>query len=56
MAEEIRWTEDAEKALEKVPGFVRKMAKSMIEDYAAEKGASEVTPELMKEARAKFGM
>jgi len=54
--EKIPWTDEAKKNLEKVPGFVRPMAKSMIEDFAVEKGATEVTPEIMKEARARFGM
>lgn len=52
----LRWTEDAEKMFEKVPPFVRDMARQMIEDYAAGKGAVEITPELLKEARAKLGM
>lgn len=56
MAEKPRWTEDAEKAFEKVPPFVRDMARRMMEDYAEEKGVSEITPDILKEARAKLGM
>ncbi|MBF0292918.1 MAG: hypothetical protein HQK86_12260 [Nitrospinae bacterium] len=56
MAEKPRWTEDAEKAFERVPPFVREMARRMMEDYAIEKGISEITPEILKEARAKYGM
>jgi hypothetical protein len=56
MSQKPRWTQDAEKLFEKVPPFVRDMARQMIEDYAAEKNAVEITPELLKEARAKLGM
>lgn len=56
MAEKPRWTEPAEKAFERVPPFARAMAKQMIEDYAVDKGVSEITPEILKEARAKYGM
>ena len=52
----IPWSEEAEKALEKVPDFVRPMAKEMIEAFATDSGAKEVTAEIMTEARAKFGM
>jgi len=56
MGEKLKWTESAEKAFEKVPPFVREMARRMMEDYAEEKGVSEITPEILKEARAKYGM
>lgn len=52
----ISWTDEALKALEKVPDFVRPMAKEMIEGYAYDEGAAEITPELMIKARARFGM
>ncbi len=56
MSEELSWSSEAEENLEKVPVFARPMAKKMIEDFAKEKGLAEITPELMREARAKFGM
>jgi hypothetical protein len=56
MGEKPRWTEDAQKAFEKVPPFVRDMARRMMEDYAEEKGVLEITPEILKKARAKYGM
>lgn len=56
MSGNVKWTEDAEKAFERVPPFVREMARRMMEDYAKEKGVSEITPEILKEARAKYGM
>lgn len=56
MSDEIKWTAEAEKNMEKVPPFARGMAKGMIEDFVKDLGEIEVTPELMKKARAKFGM
>jgi len=50
------WTPEALEALERVPEFVREMAKEMIEQFAMDEGASQITPELIKRARAKFGM
>ena len=56
MSEKPRWTQEAEKMFGKVPLFVRDMARGMMEDYAREKGVSEITPDILKEARAKLGM
>jgi hypothetical protein len=50
------WTPEAKTTLEKVPEFVREMALEMIEQFAIDEGAREITPELIKRARAKFGM
>ena len=52
----LKWTNEAEKITEKIPKFVRNMAKNMIEDYARERGFSEVIPEIVKEVAEKFGM
>jgi nucleotide-binding universal stress UspA family protein len=52
----INWNPEAEKMAEKIPAFVRNMAKKMIEDYAREKGFLEVIPELVEEMASKFGM
>lgn len=52
----VAWSAEAEENLKKVPPFVRDMAKAMIEEFARGEGAREITPELMKRARAKFGM
>jgi hypothetical protein len=52
----IKWKPEAEKMAEKIPSFVRNMAKNMIEDYAREKGFSEVIPELVEDIANKFGM
>jgi len=50
------WTPEAREAIDKAPEFVREMAREMIEDFARDEGAAEITPELVKRARAKFGM
>ena len=52
----IDWKPEAEKMAEKIPAFVRNMAKKMIEDYAREKGFLEVIPELVEEMANRFGM
>ena len=56
MNEEIKWSEEAKATLDKVPPFAKDMAKDMIEDFARDEGVSEIDAELMKRARAKFGM
>ena len=50
------WTEEAGKRLEKVPSFVRGLAKKAIENYAHEKGCKEITPEVVDEAKKKWDM
>ena len=52
----IKWTAEAVKMSEKIPPFVRSMAKKMIEDYARDSGFSEVVPELVENLAGKFGM
>jgi len=42
--------------LDKAPEFVRDMARQMIEDFARDHGAKQITPDIVKRARAKFGM
>jgi hypothetical protein len=41
------WTEDAKQRLEKAPIFVRLRAKKSIEDFAIQKGVTEITGELI---------
>jgi len=55
-AEQPVWTPEANEVIEKAPEFVREMAREMIEDFARDEGAAEITVELVKRARAKFGM
>lgn len=56
MEEKIVWSDEAVSDFEKVPEFVRDMAKQMIEEFARDESVTEITPEILKKARAKFGM
>ena len=48
---ELVWDEDALTLLQKVPFFVRKVARKKIEKTAVEAGESRVTVELMEQIR-----
>ena len=50
------WTPEALERLERVPSFVRSMAKTSIEEFARENGHTEITTEVMDTARGNFGM
>ena len=50
------WTPEALERLERVPSFVRSMAKTGIEEFARENGHTEITAEVMDIARGNFGM
>ena len=50
------WTPEALARLERVPSFVRPMAKTSIEEFARENGHTEITTEVMNSARGNFGM
>lgn len=52
----LTWTAEAEARLERVPPFVRAMARRAIEDYARRRGFHQVTAEVMSQARDKMGM
>lgn len=52
--QEVIWTEEAEKRLERIPIFVRPRAKKVIEDYARERSYREITSEVMDEAGEKI--
>ncbi len=52
----VRWTAGAEARLEKVPAFVRPMARTGIEKFARDNGASEVDETILDAARDFFGM
>lgn len=52
----IAWTADAEARVERIPAFIRAMARRAIERFAAERGYATITPAVMDEARATFGM
>ena len=52
----VRWTAAAEARLEKVPAFVRPMARAGIEQFARDNGSSEVDEKILDAAREFFGM
>jgi radical SAM protein with 4Fe4S-binding SPASM domain len=53
---ELSWSEDAKKRLVKVPSFGKGMVIKRVEQYAREKGYSEITPDIMKEAKEKMAV
>ncbi|MBI4639332.1 MAG: PCP reductase family protein [Candidatus Tectomicrobia bacterium] len=54
--DELIWTDEAEKRIERVPLFVRRYARMGIEKFARENGYREITLAVMDEARGKIGM
>ena len=52
----VRWTAAAEARLEKVPAFVRPMARAGIEQFARDNGSLEVDEKILDAAREFFGM
>ena len=52
----VRWTSAAEARLANIPEFVRPMAKTGIERFARERGASEVDEKMLDAAKEFFGM
>jgi hypothetical protein len=52
----VRWTAAAEARLEKVPSFVRPMARAGIEQFARDNGSLEVDEKILDAAREFFGM
>jgi hypothetical protein len=52
----VRWTAAAETRLANIPEFVRPMARTGIERFARERGASEVDEQILDAARDFFGM
>ncbi|HLC43425.1 MAG TPA: PCP reductase family protein [Methylomirabilota bacterium] len=52
----IRWGPEAEQRIERIPSFIRPMAKKAIERYAMGKGYMIITESVMDEARQALGM
>ena len=52
----VRWTAAAEARLANIPSFVRPMARTGIEKFARERGATEVDERILDAAREFFGM
>ena len=54
-AEEIPWSDDAQKTLSRIPFFVRGKARRNTETYARERGIDTITSETLYDAKAHFG-
>ena len=54
--EDIEWTEDAKERIQRVPFFVRNMAKKTVLSFAKERGITVIDGKLMDEVREKVGM
>ena len=52
----LTWTVEAEARLERIPSFIRTMARRSIERFAEGKNYSSITEAVMDEARIVFGM
>jgi hypothetical protein len=52
----MAWSAEAQARVERIPSFIRPMAKKAIERYAEGKGYRTVTEAVMDEARAALGM
>jgi len=50
----LPWTDEAEELLSRIPKMARGMVRKMVGEFALEKGCTEVTGDIMKEARAKM--
>jgi len=55
-SEKIGWTKEAEERLNRIPSFIRPMAKKGIEQYAAENGHSQINDEVMDAVKDVYGM
>ena len=55
-ADGVDWTAEARRRMESIPEFVRPMAKSGIEKFAADHGYPQVDEKVLDEARDFFGM
>ena len=54
--DDLIWTEEALKRIQRVPFFVRGMARKTVINFAMEKGATTIDAKLMDEVREKVGM
>jgi DNA-directed RNA polymerase subunit RPC12/RpoP len=52
----VAWTSEAQARLERIPSFIRPMARRSIERFAEDKGYASITEAVMDEARTVFGM
>jgi hypothetical protein len=52
----VPWTAEAEARIERIPSFIRPMARRAIERFAADHGYATIDETVMDEARGAFGM
>ncbi|HSB68507.1 MAG TPA: hypothetical protein VLT62_04120 [Candidatus Methylomirabilis sp.] len=52
----ITWSPEAVRRLERIPEFIRPMIRQGIEQFAAQRGYRNITPDVMVEARGGLGM
>ena len=52
----VAWSPEAEARIERIPNFIRPMAKKAIERFAQDKGYGTITEAVMDEARTAIGM
>lgn len=52
---DLTWTKEAQENINQVPFFVRGKVKKKVEDFAREKGYSEITPQVLDEVKDKTG-
>ena len=52
----VVWTSEAQARIERIPSFIRPMAKKAIERFAEGKGYPAITEDVMDEARGALGM
>ena len=52
--EGIHWTSEAQQRLDNIPDFIRPMARREIERLVKERGGTEITADMMEEAKEKF--
>jgi hypothetical protein len=53
---QIAWSPEAALRLERIPEFIRPMARLGIERFAAQRGYRRITEDVMEEARGTFCM
>jgi hypothetical protein len=53
---QVAWTSEAEARIERIPSFIRPMARKAIERFAEGKGYAAITEAVMDEARGALGM
>lgn len=52
---ELVWTAEAKERVERIPPFVRGMVLKAIEAYAQQQGLTEITPNIVDEAKGSWG-